>query len=133
MQWRQSILFTALLTFHRNPLLTNQMPSDYFDINNIMDSRRAAVEKTIRAMSAKELKDFGEKLFPNLDDSWREAYFSFIQENAGSSFYHANTQDGFHVIYCRDKEKGIWFIIGRGKGPLQERGLRIMKEVVDQI
>jgi hypothetical protein len=128
-----SILFHFLLTSFEIRYKPIQMPSDYFDINSIMDDRRKAVEKSIRTVGAQELKDLGEKLFPNLDDSWRELYFDFIHENAGNTFHYAETQEGFHVIYCRAKEKGIWFIPGKGKGPLQARGLRIMNEVVDQI
>jgi hypothetical protein len=109
------------------------MPTDDYDINIIMEDRRKAVEKNIRKMSAQELKALGEELFPSLEDSWREMYLNFIDENATSTFYHATTQDRIHLVYCRDKGKGIWFIPGSGKGPLQQRGLIIMKEIVDQM
>ena len=103
-----------------------------FDFDAIMQDRRDAVQKSIRPISSSDLKALGEKILPNLDDSWRDAFFSFIEENAGSTFYHATTSDRIHVIYCRDKQKGLWFMPGRGKGPMQARGLAILKEIVDQ-
>ena len=105
---------------------------DTFDFDTIMKDRRAAVEKSIRPINTSQLKAVGEEIFPFLDDSWRDTFFSFIQENTGSTFYHAATDDGLHIVYCREKEKGIWIMPGRGKGPMQARGLAIMKEIVDQ-
>mgnify|MGYP000181441484 CR=1 FL=1 len=43
--------------------------------------------------------------------------------NAGSTFYHATTHDGVEIIYCDDKDKGIWYLQTSGVGPLQPRGL----------
>jgi hypothetical protein len=105
---------------------------DTFDFDTIMQDRRAAVEKSIRPINTSELKTLGNEIFPYLDDSWRDAFFGFLQENAGSTFYHAATHDRIHVIYCRDKDKGMWFMPGRGKGQMQARGLAILKEIVDQ-
>ena len=31
-------------------------------------------------------------------------------------------------MYCPAKERGMWFTRGRGTGPLQARGIRILKE-----
>ena len=45
--------------------------------------------------------------------------------------YHATTNDRFEVIYCPDKEKGIWFLPQGGVGPLQARAIEILKEIVD--
>ena len=53
----------------------------------------------------------------------------FLEENSGSTFYHATTTDRFEVIYCPDKEKGIWFIPKEGVGPLQARALGILKGI----
>ena len=109
------------------------MSSESYDFNQIMETRREAVASNIRPISAPELKALGEKLFPYLDDSWRGVYFSFLEENPGGTFFYASTQDDIHVVYNRDKNKGLWFIPGAGKGPLQERGLKILKEIVDHL
>ena len=108
------------------------MPDEALDIDSLMKDRREAVEKNIREISVEELKGLGEELFPFVDHPWREAYFNFIEQNASETFYHATTQDRVHIIYCREKEKGLWFRPGSGKGPLQERGLKILKEIIDQ-
>jgi len=57
-------------------------------------------------------------------------FFNFLTENASASFYYATTDDRIHFIYCHTKEKGLWFMPGSGMGPLQAKGLKILKEVV---
>jgi hypothetical protein len=54
----------------------------------------------------------------------------FLEENTGNTFYHATTNDQVEIIYCPAKEKGIWFLPRGGAGPLQAKGLKIMKEIV---
>jgi hypothetical protein len=100
-------------------------------MDEITRERRQAIEDTIDTISIEELKALGEGLFPSIDNPWREKYFAFITENAGATFYHATTHDRIHVIYCHDKNTGMWFLPGSGMGPLQAKGLRILKEVVE--
>ena len=52
-------------------------------------------------------------------------------ENPGPTFHHAVTSDSIDIVYCRDKDKGMWFLPGNGKGPLLEKARRIMKEIVE--
>lgn len=108
------------------------MSSEELDLNAILENRREAIKESIQPISLDELKKLGELLFPFLDHPWRETFFNFLKENASSSFYHAETRDRVHVLYCRDKERGIWFIPGSGLGPLQAKGLKALKEIVDQ-
>jgi hypothetical protein len=49
---------------------------------------------------------------------------------AGATFHHAVTSDGVNILYCRDQDKGMWFLPGSGMGPLQARGRQIMKEMI---
>lgn len=77
-----------------------------------------------------DLKSLGEKLFPFPDHPWRQLFFQLLEENSGSTFYHATTDDRFEVIYCPAKEKGMWFTRSRAMGPLQARGIEAMKEIV---
>ena len=84
--------------------------------------------KTIRPVPDDELKNLGEELFPFVDDPWREVYFQFVAENRGSTFHHALTDDGVHILYCNDRDKGMWFL--PGKGPLLARGRQAMKEII---
>lgn len=103
----------------------------FVDFESLSKERRKDLAKTIRTISAEELKKLGEELFPYADDPWRQAFFGFIAENAGGSFHHAVTGDGVHLLYCRDKDKGMWFLPGSGKGPLQERGRKAMREIIE--
>jgi hypothetical protein len=66
-----------------------------------------------------------------MDHPWREKFFEFIDKNAGATFHHATTNDSIHIIYCRAQDKGMWFLPGSGMGPLQAKGLKILKEVVE--
>ena len=107
------------------------MPFETFDLENLNKERRKAIAKSIRPISAEELKKVGQEIFPSADDPWRETFFGFIADNGGSTFHHALTSDGVNIVYCRDKDKGMWFLAGTGKGPLQVRGREIMKEMIE--
>ena len=104
---------------------------DTIDMETLTKDRRKSIAKSIRTISVEELKKLGDELFRFVDDPWREAFFGFIAENKGSTFHHAVTSDGVNIVYCRDKDKGIWFLPGAGKGPLQANGRQIMKEIIE--
>jgi hypothetical protein len=106
------------------------MPFEKFDLENLDKERRKAVAKSIRTISVEELKAIGEEVFKYADDPWREAFFRFVAENPGCTFHHAITSDGVNIVYCRDKDKGMWFLPGSGLGPLQTTGRQIMKEMI---
>jgi hypothetical protein len=106
------------------------MESENLDVESITEARRKAIEQTVEPIGIDELKALGEKVFPSMDHPWRETFFRFLEENSGSTFYHATTNDQVEVIYCPDKERGMWFLRKGGAGPLQARGLGILKEIV---
>ena len=101
-----------------------------FDFENLTKERRKSLGQTIRPISVAEMKTLGDELFKYVDDPWRDAYFKFIAENPGATFHYAVSSDGVHILYCKDKDKGIWFLPGQGKGPLQANGRRTMKELI---
>jgi hypothetical protein len=105
------------------------MPADNFNMDELTIERRKAIEETIHPISIDELRALGESLFPHSDHPWRETYFSFMSENAGATFEHAITHDGVNIIYCRERDKGMWFTPGGGMGPLQAKGLGILKQI----
>jgi hypothetical protein len=107
------------------------MPFEKFDLEELTKERRKAIAKSIRTVEAEELKKIGEEIFRYAEDPWREAFFRFIAENPGATFHHAVTSDNVNIIYCRDKDKGMWFLPGSGMGPLQARGKRVMKEMIE--
>ena len=106
------------------------MSFEAFDLENLDKQRRKAIAKSIRTINVEELKTLGEEIFPTAGDPWRDTFFQFIAENRGATFHHAATSDGVNIVYCRDQDKGIWFLPGSGMGPLQATGRQIMKEVI---
>lgn len=107
------------------------MPFEKFDLDSLDKERRKAIAKSIRTISVEELKTIGEEVFKFADDPWREAFFQFIAENRGATFHHAITSDGVNIVYCRDRDKGMWFLPGSGLGPLQATGRQTMKEIIE--
>ena len=120
-------IFSSVTETQNQP---NTMEPENLDIESITDARRKAIQQTIEPIGIEELKSLGEKVFPFLDHPWRQTFFLFLEENSGSTFYHATTNDQVEIIYCPDKEKGMWFLPQGGAGPLQVRGLSILKEIV---
>jgi hypothetical protein len=108
------------------------MSFDKIDLESLNEQRRKSIAKTIRSVPEEELKQLGEELFPLVDDPWREVYFQYIAENRGSTFHYAQTDDGVHILYCNDRDKGMWFLPGAGKGPLLARGRKAMKEIIEK-
>jgi hypothetical protein len=107
------------------------MPFDTVNMEEITKARRKAIAESIRTISAEELKALGERLFPLMDNPWRDKYFDFIAANAGATFHHATAHDGVQIIYCNAENKGIWFLLGTGMGPMQPKGLAILKQIVE--
>lgn len=107
------------------------MPSDNLNVDQITEARRKAIAASIRPISVVELKALGETLFPFHDHPWREALFNFIAENPGATYYHASAGESIQVIYCPSKEKGFWFKPESGMGPMQPKGLKILKQIVE--
>jgi len=106
------------------------MPFEIFDLENLDKERRKALAKSIRTISVEELKKLGAELFRYADDPWRETFFRFLAANAGATFHHAVASDGVNVVYCRDQDKGMWFLPGSGMGPLQATGRQVMKDLI---
>jgi hypothetical protein len=107
------------------------MPFETINMEEITKARRKAITESIRTISVEELKALGEQLFPLMDNPWREKFFAFITDNAGATFHHATTHDHVQIIYCHTRNKGMWFMPGIGMGPMQPKGLGILKQIVE--
>lgn len=105
------------------------MPEN-LNMDDLTGERRKALAESIRTITVEELKALGDGIFPSFDHPWRETFFNFITENSGATFHHATTHDHVHVIYCGVQDKGMWFLPGSGMGPLQAKGLKVLKEIV---
>lgn len=106
------------------------MPEN-LNMDDLTEERRKSIAETIKTISVEELKGLGDGLFPYHDHPWREKFFTFIANNSGATFHHAVTHDRVHVIYCQGVDKGMWFLPGSGMGPLQAKGLKILKAIVE--
>jgi len=114
------------------------MEHENLNLEEIMESRRHAVEELLRIISVDELKALTDELFPYADHPWLETFLNVVSDPTSGTFHHAVTDDRLdevklpiHILYCHDKEIGMWFIRGSGKGPLQPEELKIMKEIVE--
>jgi hypothetical protein len=96
-----------------------------------VENRRKRIRETIRPATLEELRELGARQFPVVTDPWCEKYNAFLKEHADERFYRAESPEGAIVLYCRDSEKGIWFLPGQGTGIVQPRGLDILREIVD--
>jgi hypothetical protein len=106
------------------------MEREQFDLGTITEGRRKSIEATLAPIGTNALTALGEKLFPYHDHPWRHLFLDFVTQNAGSTFFQATSHDGVEIIYCADKDKGIWYLPSSGVGPLTARGLAIMKGIV---
>jgi hypothetical protein len=107
------------------------MEHENLNIKEVMESRRHAVEESLNTISSAELKALTDELFPDVTHPWLEKFLEVINDPASGTFHHAMTDDRIHVLYCHDKNIGMWFIPGSGKGPLQPEQLKIMREIVE--
>ncbi len=98
-----------------------------------MEVRRAAIRKTIRPVYYEELKTLGEKRFPVATDPWCIRFNEFLQTHKNSKFHHAEIPGVAEIIYCRESEKGVWFLPGSGMGIIQPKGLKVLAEIVDAL
>lgn len=105
---------------------------DIDDLANLTETRRAAVAKSIRPIGATELKALADTIFPFEGHPWRQLLLDFLAANAGRTFHHAKAGGDVEIVYCRDQEKGLWFVRGSGVGPMQPTGLAILREIVDR-
>ena len=72
----------------------------------------------------------GEEIFDDPGRPWRQTFLQLIAENPGATFYQADAGEGVIFLYCRDVDKGLWYLPGSGIGPLSEGGRQLMKEAI---
>lgn len=99
-------------------------------LNQTLEARAKSVRESIRPVSVEELKRLGSERFSSVSDPWAESYKAFLEEHAKDRFYLATTHEGAEIVYSREASKAIWFLPGRGMGPVQERGIKILADAV---
>ncbi|MFL6590493.1 MAG: hypothetical protein ACJ8M4_09995 [Chthoniobacterales bacterium] len=110
--------------------MAGTMAFEKFDLDTLNAERRVAMAKSLHVITVDELKQIGDKLFPMAGDAWGGLFGEFIKDNRSATFHHALTSDGVNIVYCRDKDRGLWFTERGSKGPLGERGRTVMKEMI---
>jgi hypothetical protein len=108
------------------------MKIENLNIGEFMEARRHAVEDSLQPISVAELKALTDELFPDVDHPWLERFSNIINDPSSGTMFHAIVDDRVHLLYCHDKNIGMWFILGLGKGPLEPAHLKIMKEIVER-
>ena len=101
------------------------------NFEEILEERRETVTQSIRPITSDEAHALGESLFPIIGDPWRDMFFEFLSEHPEATLHHANLPDGAQLLYSRTQNRGIWYIPGTAKGIIQERGLTILSQILD--
>jgi len=107
------------------------MEAENLNLKELIESRRHAVAESLGPISVAELSALTEELFPFVDHPWLEKFSEVVNDPTSGTFHHAMADDQVHVLYCHDKNIGMWFIRGVGMGPLQPEHLEIMREIVE--
>jgi hypothetical protein len=100
------------------------------NIKEIMESRRHAVDESLHTISVAELNALADELFPDFDHPFLEKFVGVINDPGSGPFYHARAGDGIQVLYCQNKDIGMWYTPSLGTGRLEPAQLKIMKEIV---
>lgn len=106
------------------------MEPENLDYGSFIESNRKAVEKSIRPMTRDEVNSLMASFFPDTSHPWSASFREFVERNATDAFYHADALDHVQIVYCRAREKGVWFIPNCALGILDGVPLKVMKEVV---
>lgn len=101
--------------------------------DDTMETRRAAIRKTIRSATWQEIAELGEKRFPVVSDPWCMRFQEFLNTHKNASFHRAEAPGGVEVVYCREADAGVWFLPGSGMGIIQPNGLKALAEIVDAL
>lgn len=107
------------------------MEQENFNFEEIMETRRHEVSESLRPISAAELKALTDEIFPDVTHPWLEKFSGVINDPSSGTIHHAIVDDRVHILYCHDKDIGMWFIPSVGKGPLEPIHLKLIKEIVE--
>ena len=75
------------------------MEHEDLNIKEVMESRRHAVEESLKTINLEELKALTDELFPCVDHPWLEKFSEVVSDPASGTFHHAMADDHVHVLY----------------------------------
>jgi len=99
----------------------------------LLEERRASAKETLREASNEELQELLHELFPDPTHPWADTFASYIDQHRAERVVRGETSDGYGFVYFPQSERGIWYQhVGTllGVGPLGERGLKALSEIV---
>lgn len=102
------------------------------DFETLSAERRRTAKETIKIISAEELTALGMELFPEPSHPWHDIYAKFLEEHGGDTCYSGHTGDDIWFVYCPTIHRGLWYLPHgtRGVGPLGERGVNALDEII---
>lgn len=107
------------------------MQPENLNIQECMESRRLAITDSLRTISVAEVNALTDELFPHANHPWREEFITVINDPTSGTLHHAMADERMHILYCHNKNIGLWFIPTGGMGPLQSSHLGIMKGIIE--
>ena len=107
------------------------MQSKEFNIEEVMELRRRALEESLQTVSSFSLTAVAEDIFPYADHPGLEIFLKVIGQPANGPFYYGKVDDHIHLLYAHGNEIGMWCIPGLATGPLQQGQLKIIKEIIE--
>lgn len=103
------------------------------DFESLLNERRAAAEKSLRPITTEELQALAAKLFPDESHPWGPLFSKFITEHPLEEAYQGEVEDGISFVFYPITRRGIWYQFAdgvKGMGPMGERGLTALTEIV---
>jgi hypothetical protein len=107
------------------------MLTENLNVKQIIEDRRHAVTESLRPMSVSELRTLKDEIFPFIDHPWLEKFSEVVNDPSSGKIYHAMADYQINVLYCPNRNIGMWFIRKVGKGPLRPENLKMMQEIVE--
>jgi hypothetical protein len=104
----------------------------------IQQHRLDAIRHTIHPVTVEELGKLGEQRFEVATDPWYERYQEFLKDHPTSSYYMARffepeAEEHVELIYCKESNRGIWFLPGKGMGVVQPDELAELEKIVGEL
>ena len=111
---------------HRSNIATEPAPFSFDRMNR--ERLNAVAEKAMHLRGA-DLVQEDDAPTDKSERRWRvQAQFIRQTEILDSIL---QTMGGIQILYCHDKNQGIWFIPHTGFGPLPANGLDMLKRIVE--
>ena len=100
-------------------------------IEELMDSRREAVEESLHTISAGEFHALAQDIFAASHHPSVEAFVDAVIHLEAQTLHVATADRGVHILYSYPLATGVWYTARGASGSLEPGHLRFMKELVE--